>query len=214
MQLQFTWLRAISAYIVLMFPVAAFATVINVGQIEAEQTWSLAKSPYLITEDVTRTSPLTIEPGVQVQFAGSYTLTIASTLIAGTPRSAHCASGEEVVFTVPPGGAPVAAKLMFTGGDAVFDTGGAYQSGSILECVIVENIGGANTSGAVVLFGARPISTTVPFAITAPAVFTRTTLMASCVSKTAYLKTTARCSVAGYLLQTFRAQICCCAEIP
>ena len=150
MQLQFVWLRALSAYIVLMFPVAALATVINAGQIDADQIWSPDGNPYVIQGDVTVNAMLTIRSGVRVEFAGPFTLNIVGTLIAigGTQEL------DKIVFTVS-SNTIIPAALVFTSGSAVFD-GVGYKSGSILENVIVEKIGGVNTLGAVVLFGARP----------------------------------------------------------
>jgi hypothetical protein len=156
MHLQFIWLRALSACSVLMFPVAAFATSIDGNNINDDAIWLKANNPYVITtQSVTRSVPLTIEPGVRVEFAGAFTLRFANTLIAkGTISEPKGTISEPITFA-PNGTATIAASLEFSDGDAVFGPAG-YVSGSILEHVVVENIGGSNTNGAVVLNGAHP----------------------------------------------------------
>ena len=158
MHLQFIWLRALSACSVLMFPLAAFATDIPGGQIDGR--WTLAGSPYVIRGDVTvgEGTTLIIDPGVQVLFAGANTLNISGTLIAIGGQQEK----DNIVFTSSSlSAAPVAATLKFTksisfDGGAVFNVDGTYISGSILEHVVVKNIGGLIPNGAVVLFGAHP----------------------------------------------------------
>lgn len=150
MKLQLTWLRAFCAYSVLMFPVAALAVVVD-APINVDTTWSSVAAPYVIQANVAveRGATLTIEPGVQVQFAGAYTLNIIGTLIAsGTAQ-------KNIVFTAQDNNG-VAARLMFTGDDAVFQADGVYKSGSILDYAVVEKIGGPATFGAVMLSGTSP----------------------------------------------------------
>ncbi len=150
MTLQLTWLRAFCAYSVLMFPAAAFAVVVD-APINVDTTWSSVAEPYVIQANVAveRGATLTIKPGVQVQFAGAYTLNIIGTLIAsGTAQN-------NIVFTAQDNNG-VAARLMFTGDDAVFQADGVYKSGSILDYTVVEKIGGPATFGAVMLSGTSP----------------------------------------------------------
>jgi hypothetical protein len=65
------------------------------GEINADTTWSLAESPYVVTGDVTVMPgvTLTIEPGVQVRFNGNYVLGVRGTLIA------EGLAGQEILFT-------------------------------------------------------------------------------------------------------------------
>ncbi len=147
MKLQLAWLRACGACVALLFPALVLALGVA-GPIDVDTTWSSLTEPYVIQGDVTVNATLTIAPGVQVQFAGPYTLKVAGTL------SARGTAQNNIVFTAP-GNVIVPAKLLFIGGDAVF-ANGVYQSGSILEHVVVQKIGSIDTLGAVVLFGAHP----------------------------------------------------------
>lgn len=64
------------------------------GNITTDTTWTLAGSPYVVVDDVTVNPDitLTIMPGVQVRFNGSYALSVRGTLTAeGLP-------GQEILF--------------------------------------------------------------------------------------------------------------------
>ncbi len=65
------------------------------GSINANTTWTLSASPYIVIGDVTVVPgvTLTIQPGVEVRFAGNYSLTVNGTLnAAGT-------SSQRIKFT-------------------------------------------------------------------------------------------------------------------
>jgi len=74
------------------------------GDIKADTTWALVDSPYLLLNDieVKENSTLTIEPGVVVQFNGSYRLDIEGGLIAEgnsiSPIEFVSSGGGEVYF--------------------------------------------------------------------------------------------------------------------
>lgn len=96
------------------------------GDIDADTTWSASQSPYLVTDTVTLSTfyTLTIEPGVEVRFAPSTSLTIRGTLIAeGTPSN-------NIVFT---------SNTVFT-------------KGSWIGLKIVNNIGNTRGGSASVKF--------------------------------------------------------------
>lgn len=136
-----------------MFPASAWSvTYIVSGQIDADTVWSQADSPYVIQGNLTvsKTAGLTVQPGVRIEFDGPYTLKIEGTLIArGNSRDA-------IVFTSSDPAATVPGGIVFTGDAAVFGSDGGYQSGSILEYVVVEKLGSVDTLGAVTLLGAYP----------------------------------------------------------
>lgn len=136
-----------------MFPASAWSvTYIASGRIDADTVWSRADSPYVIQGNLTvsETAGLTIQPGVRIQFDGPYTLKIEGTLIArGNSQDAIVFTSSDPTVTVP-------GEIVFTGDAAVFGSDGGYQSGSILEYVVVEKLGSADTLGAVTLLGAYP----------------------------------------------------------
>lgn len=149
MNLPISWLRACSVSVVSMLPITALAIDV-VGPITVDTAWITKDSPYVIQSNVSvdATATLTIAPGVTVQFAGPYTLTVNGTLIA------QGLADKQIIFTAQ-SDLVVPGNIMFTGGAAVFSDN-AYQSGSILENVLVEKLGSVDTPGAVVLNGAQP----------------------------------------------------------
>ena len=130
------------------------------GPIFDNTTWTLAGSPYivispvLVMEGVT----LTIEPGVVVKFNSHKALQVDGELHAvGT-------SGSPITFTSNVGTTPGDWDYIVfsdTSVDAVYDVGGNYQSGSILQYVIIEYAGGASVdnNGALRLNSAAPFIT-------------------------------------------------------
>jgi predicted outer membrane repeat protein len=126
-------------------PVHAQTTIC--GSITADITWVPAGNPYIVTCDahvVTGVS-LTIQPGVIVRFDPNTALRIDGTLDARGATFTKNQSGnwKHILFT--------ASSV-----DAVFDAGGAYVSGSILQDSVVEG-GGANVNGAVEAQSASPL---------------------------------------------------------
>lgn len=126
---------------------AAPALALNVGgPICTDTTWRAVDSPIVATLSVVvggppfctpGTSPtLTIEPGVTVRFTVGKTLTIHGKLVArGTPEA-------PIRFTADVG-PPTPSYwfgIRFEAGsaDAMFDAGGTYVDGSILEHCVVE----------------------------------------------------------------------------
>jgi len=144
-------------------PVASAATNVG-GPIFANTTWNLAGSPYIVTNSIIvgSNATLTIQPGVVVQVNNGLGIQIGSpegfgngTLVAiGTPA-------QPIRFTTSDP-APAPGKwnnILFTdlAIDAVYNGGGVYQSGSVLQNVIVEYAGnGAAASGAVMVVNASP----------------------------------------------------------
>jgi hypothetical protein len=109
--------------------------------IASNTTWTVADSPYLVTENILvyEHATLTIEPGVLVWFEDTYGLQVMGTLIArGT-------SDRPIVFSSPKGQKNkndwwgIGFEEMATG--AIFDAEGNYSSGSALQYVIVEYAG-------------------------------------------------------------------------
>lgn len=140
-------------FISLLSPVVWSDTSVS-GPIFGNVTWTAANSPYRVTANVLvmSTASLTIEPGVIVRFDGTNALQIDGTLTArGTALL-------PITFTAS--GANNWGFIYFrtASTDAVYDGGGNYVSGSILEYCIIEKAGGANVTGngAVRLEDAHP----------------------------------------------------------
>ena len=128
------------------------------GIIDTDTTWTLANSPYivmgniLISEGIT----LTIEPGVEVRFDGSYYLQVDGTLVAyGTEESM-------ITFTSnranPAPGDWGGIYFTPTSQDAVLDSEGNYLQGSVIRYATIE-YGGAQPSimNGVLWFDASPL---------------------------------------------------------
>ena len=130
------------------------------GPIDTDTTWTLAGSPYIVTSPilVMEGVTLTIEPGVTVRFNSHKALQVAGELLAmGT-------SEHPITFTSNVGTNPGDWDyIVFTDSsvDAVYDVGGNYQSGSILQYVVIEYAGGASVdnNGALRLDAAAPFIT-------------------------------------------------------
>lgn len=123
------------------------------GPITSDSTWTPAGNPYIITCTVQVMSGvrLTIQPSVTVVFSPTTSLQVGGTLIAQgatfTSGKATPAKGDwgHIFFTV-------------TSVDAVFDSNGAYVSGSIIQDSLIEwgGGGGASVNGAIETSAASP----------------------------------------------------------
>lgn len=104
------------------------------GFINANTTWTLAGSPYIVTGNalLSQGFTLTIDPGVIVKFDSNKALQIDGQLIAvGTPS-------QRIIFTSNQSSPQPGdwAKLHFSdfSVDAVYDAAGNYVSGTIMKC--------------------------------------------------------------------------------
>ncbi|MFH1680373.1 MAG: right-handed parallel beta-helix repeat-containing protein [Candidatus Eisenbacteria bacterium] len=113
------------------------------GPIEADETWSLAGSPYVVTCDVVvrNDATLTVEPGVEVRFDPGTKLWIGTTSLGGGALIADGASGGSILFTsnapTPAPGDWGGLEFLSTAVGAEF-SGDTYLSGSILRSCVVE----------------------------------------------------------------------------
>jgi hypothetical protein len=111
------------------------------GAIAANTTWGAAGTPFVVTSDVLVQTgvTLTIEPGVCVKFQAQRGLRIDGELIAqGTDSDPICFT----TGVLPPNFGDWAGVLFTdTAVDAVFDGGGNYVSGSIIEHATLEAAG-------------------------------------------------------------------------
>jgi hypothetical protein len=127
------------------------------GVITANTVWSLLGEPYIVTGNtlVQEGVSLTIEPGVMVKFENNMALQIDGELIAiGTEDN-------RITFTSANGN-PLPNDWMSitfsnTSTDAIFEAGGNWVGGCILENCIVEYAGaGDYTTGAVTIDNCLP----------------------------------------------------------
>ncbi|MBU1879375.1 MAG: hypothetical protein KJ734_10535, partial [Chloroflexi bacterium] len=114
------------------------------GPILSDTTWTLANSPYLATTNVQVMAgvTLTIQAGVVVKFNTDKLLQVDGTLVArGTALAPITFTSSQA--SPQPGDW---GNIQFTDSsvDAVFDGGGAYVGGSILEYCTVEYGGGSS----------------------------------------------------------------------
>ena len=126
------------------------------GLITQDTTWAKANSPYIVVQSIRVVDgvTLTIEPGVEVRFAGNYFLDIGGTLVALGTASAP------ILFTSGDGspasgdwGMRTATHLsginfQDTAANAVLDAAGNYVSGSVIRHAIVEYGTGISINGA------------------------------------------------------------------
>jgi parallel beta-helix repeat protein len=128
------------------------------GLIGSDTTWTLANSPYIVTDNVLVNSgvTLTIQPGVTIKFNSGRSFQVDGTLIArGTNLN-------KISFTsnlsTPAPGDWGYIFLSDSSPDAAYDQTGAYTGGSILEYTVVEYAGGVDVSnnGAVRLNNTHP----------------------------------------------------------
>ena len=125
------------------------------GVISANQTWTIAGSPYTVTDNVLVNSGVTliIEAGVIVKFNLSKFLQIDGELIAqGT-------SSNKITFTSnqssPESGDWGGIKFTGSSVDAVYNSNDNYVSGSIVQYSNIEYCGGS-LDAAVIIDGAHP----------------------------------------------------------
>jgi hypothetical protein len=134
--------------------IGAVAAVNVSGNIIADTTWTKANSPYLVTGGVFVAGgvTLTIEPGVEVRFAGNYSIEIDGTFIArGTAMAPISFGGPNDQYW---------GYIYFRDGstDAEYDAAGNYVSGSIMQYCIVEYAGAAAiaNNGVLRMLNAHP----------------------------------------------------------
>lgn len=117
------------------------------GVISTDSNWTVQNSPYLITNNVRVNSGviLTIDPGVEILFNGSFSLQIFGELQAvGTNNSMIKFSSAS---QNPQKGDWKFIEFSEISNEATFDDNHNYISGSRLENVIIEH-GGDDTTGA------------------------------------------------------------------
>jgi parallel beta-helix repeat protein len=121
------------------------------GMISADTTWYAASSPYVVTVAeggsivVGSGATLTIEPGVVVRFEPLQSLLVGWSAFGPGTLVARGTEQSPILFTsdqpVPAPGDWMRIDFLLEAADAVFDAGGVYQSGCILEHAIVEYAG-------------------------------------------------------------------------
>ena len=128
------------------------------GIIDSDTTWTLVKSPYIVTGNVLVMEgvTLTVEPGVVVNFNSGMVLGIDGTLIARGTKD------NMINFTSnqQPQAPGDWGNISFndTSTDAVYDDTGNYIGGSILEYSKIE-YGGSEGNGVVSLNKTHPLIT-------------------------------------------------------
>jgi hypothetical protein len=154
-----SFIAAVATIVLLVLAaIPAGATDVS-GAILTDTTWNLTGSPYRVVGSVVVYDGvrLTIEPDVEVRFQSGTALQIDGELIArGT-------EGSLIVFTsdaaMPSAGDWGFIHFTDTSVDALFDGGGGYISGSILEHSVIEYAGGLDVAND----GALRIDASAPF---------------------------------------------------
>jgi hypothetical protein len=124
------------------------------GNIIADTTWTKANSPYLVTGSVFLSGgiTLTIEPGVEVRFAGNYSIEIDGIFIARGTADAPIIFGSATD--------QYWGNIYFRDAstDAEYDAAGHYIDGSIMQYCTVEYAGGAAiaNNGVLRMLNAHP----------------------------------------------------------
>ncbi|MCA9291134.1 MAG: right-handed parallel beta-helix repeat-containing protein, partial [Phycisphaerales bacterium] len=135
------------------------------GPLLVDTTWTLAGSPYVVMESIVLGSDatLTIEPGVVVRFEAMKSISVGTSPFGTSCIIARGTPADPILFTsILPAGerAPGDWVNLYFGDqseDAVFDGGGAYLGGCILEHVIVEfGGGGVATTGSITIQQSSP----------------------------------------------------------
>lgn len=155
-------LVAVLALVVTATSRTASATDVG-GPILADTTWTLAGSPYIVTQSIIvgGNATLTIQPGVTVKFNSGRGMIVGDGAWGiGTLRAIGTAD-QKITFTsnTNPGQPGQWLHIFFTNFciDAAFDGSGQYLSGSTLQHCIVEYAGGgAAGTGAVSIGQSSP----------------------------------------------------------
>ena len=140
------------------------------GPILADTTWSLADSPFVVMESVVvgEGACLTIEAGVLIECEPDKSLSAGTATFGSSCIVARGTQADPIVMTSSLDEVDRAAgdwTSVYFGAfadDAVFDENGDYESGSILEHVVVEYAGGGSSStGAITIESSSPYLTNV-----------------------------------------------------
>lgn len=154
--------QGVCFFFCLLLPLSLSAqTDVPSGPLAANTSWTVSNSPYVITGDISIPEgiTLTIEPGVEVLFGGTFKLLVAGELVAIGNADApitfsHQTAGEywrNILFAD-------------SSSDALRDGDGVYVSGSILKHVTLTAAGWSNpadppnlqTKGVISLSNAHP----------------------------------------------------------
>ena len=154
--------RLLALVLSVVLATQAWATDVG-GPVISNTTWTLAGSPYVVTNAIIvgGNATLTIQPGVTVKFNAGLGITVGSQAWGIGTLKAIGTAGQKITFTsnTNPGQPGQWKDIFFTDRciDAGFDGGGAYLSGSTLQHCLVEFAGGgAAGSGAVTISQSSP----------------------------------------------------------
>lgn len=134
------------------------------GPIFADVTWTLAGSPYIVTNSIIvgAGATVTIQPGVTVRINNGLGIQVGSPEGFGPGTLLAIGSAAQPILFTSNDAVPAPGKwnnILFSSlaVDAVYTAGGVYQSGSILQHAVVEFAGGGGVaSGAVTVSNASP----------------------------------------------------------